>query len=293
MQTPCLHCGALNRPQAKFCTVCGQALAGLAAQPHLAPPTIGLSSANPPRLVMASGQAFSLSTPVVLIGREACDVLITTDGRISRQHARLEQTAVGWQIVDLNSANGTFVNGLRLTGGQQCPLKPGDLIVAGDTTLVFDPPPGLPLPAQPVAPPTPYSPPVTPLQPFVPAAPQVQWRQWPTLPQVEGRVAYIDSAPHMEKKPIAGKLAAAGCLALIAPILIFLPFVTGSDIAVRDMRIEDRSTGQPVAVRIKGDMIGSINTGDVVAVWARLQRGVLEMVQAHNYTTDQPVQVKR
>jgi hypothetical protein len=293
MQTPCPDCGALNRPQAKFCTVCGRSLAALSAQPHLAPPTIGLSSANPPRLVLASGQAFSLSTPVALIGREACDVLIATDGRISRQHARLEQTAAGWQIVDLNSANGTFVNELKLTGGQPCPLKPGDQIVAGDTTLVFDPPPGLPVPVRPVAPPMPYSPPVASPQPFTPAAPQVQWCQWPTPPQVEGRVAYIDSAPHMEKKPIAGKLAAAGCLALIAPILIFLPFVTGNDIAVRDMRIEDRNTGQPVAVRIKGDMIGSINTGDMVAVWARLERGVLEMVQAHNYTTGQPVQVKR
>ena len=292
MQIPCSHCGALNRPQAKFCIVCGQSLAALAVQPHLAPPTIGLSSAHAPRLVMASGQAFSLSTPVALIGREACDVLIATDGRISRQHARLEQTASGWQIVDLNSVNGTCVNGLKLIGGQSCPLKPGDQIVVGDTTLVFDPPPGAPAPVQPVAPPLSYSPLVGLPQPFAPAA-QIQWQQWPTAPQVEGRVTFIEPSPHMEQKPIAGKLALAGCLVLIAPYLAWLPFVGGNQVAVRDVRVEDRNTGLQVNVRIRGDMIGSINTGDAVAIWARLERGVLEMVQTHNCTTGQPVHVKR
>jgi hypothetical protein len=254
---------------------------------------MGLATVSAPRLVTASGQVFTLQAPVVIIGREACDVLIVTDHRISRQHARLEQAASGWQIVDLNSANGTFVNGLKLAGGYPCPLQPGDQIVVGDTTLVFEPPPGAPASVGPI---TPLAPPVSQAglpQPFAPATPPVQWRQWTQPPQVEGRVIYIDPSPHMEKKPIGGKLAIAGILALIAPILIWLPFVTGNEIAVRDMRIEDRNTDQQTNVRIKGDMMGSINTGDVVAIWARQERGVLEMLRAHNYTTDQPVSVKR
>jgi hypothetical protein len=264
----------------------------MSLQPRQAPPTIGISSANTPRLTAACGQVFSLDTPVVLVGREACDVLMATDRRISRQHARLEQTASGWQIVDLNSSNGTFVNGLKLGPNQPCPLKPGDQIIAGDTTFVFETSPGLSVPVQSSAMPMPQIPGVL-ATCLAPASPQAQWRQWQPSPQVEGRVIYIDPSPHMEKKPIAGKLAAAGCLALIAPFLIFLPFVTGNEIAVRDMRVEDRDTGQQMAVRIRGDMLGSINTGDVVAVWARLERGVLEMCQAHNYTTDQPVRVKQ
>jgi hypothetical protein len=109
---------------------------------------------------------------------------------------------------------------------------------------------------------------------------------------VEGRVVYIDPSPHMEQKSILGKAVLAGCLAIIFAPLAFLPFVTRSEVAVRDMRIEDRDTGQQVGVRIRGDMLGSINTGDVLAVWARSEHGVLSMNNAFNYTTQQPVRIK-
>jgi hypothetical protein len=47
------------------------------------------------------------------IGRAPdCDIKIGTDGSmVSRQHARLVRTATGWDVIDLGSQNGTFVNG--------------------------------------------------------------------------------------------------------------------------------------------------------------------------------------
>jgi pSer/pThr/pTyr-binding forkhead associated (FHA) protein len=38
-------------------------------------------------------------------------------------------------VMDMNSANGTYVNGTRVT---QCALRPGDQIRIGPVTLVFE-----------------------------------------------------------------------------------------------------------------------------------------------------------
>src|SRR5687768_3141117 len=38
------------------------------------------------------------------------------DERVSREHATVEWQAGGWRIVDLESRNGTFVDGARLAG---------------------------------------------------------------------------------------------------------------------------------------------------------------------------------
>ncbi|MBU0490489.1 MAG: FHA domain-containing protein, partial [Chloroflexi bacterium] len=50
------------------------------------------------------------------------------------QHARLDWAGHAWVIRDLNSRNGTYVNGARVTSQ---PVRPGDQIVVGQTVLVF------------------------------------------------------------------------------------------------------------------------------------------------------------
>ena len=42
-----------------------------------------------------------------------------------------------WVIRDLNSTNGTYVNGVRVTSGASEALRPGDQILVGQTVLVF------------------------------------------------------------------------------------------------------------------------------------------------------------
>jgi ABC-type multidrug transport system ATPase subunit len=54
---------------------------------------------------------------------------------VSRQHARLERTPDGPLLRDLNSTNGTFVNGERLT--QPRPLQEGDAVQIGPFTLIY------------------------------------------------------------------------------------------------------------------------------------------------------------
>jgi pSer/pThr/pTyr-binding forkhead associated (FHA) protein len=71
------------------------------------------------------------------IGRgDECDVAIPDDVSLSRVHARLDRQAEHWVLMDLDSTNGTFVNGERI---REVRLQPGDLIELGDTRLRFLP----------------------------------------------------------------------------------------------------------------------------------------------------------
>ena len=68
---------------------------------------------------------------------------LADDDEISRSHARISLDRSGFcAIEDLGSTNGTFVNGLRVTGPQT--LSVGDTIEVGGTTLVVR---ELPIPA--------------------------------------------------------------------------------------------------------------------------------------------------
>jgi FHA domain/DUF1707 SHOCT-like domain len=69
------------------------------------------------------------------IGRDAsCDLTIT-DMTVSRLHARLDRTPDGWLLSDLESTNGTRVNGWRVRG--KVPVRVGDLVSFGSLEVVF------------------------------------------------------------------------------------------------------------------------------------------------------------
>lgn len=77
-----------------------------------------------------------LDGPRLAIGRDGSnDIVLPDDLRVSRHHAVLERLAAGWSVSDLDSTNGTFVNGQELT--QPRPLYPGDEIEVGATLLVY------------------------------------------------------------------------------------------------------------------------------------------------------------
>lgn len=81
-----------------------------------------------------AGQSFPLS-PGATIGRDpAAAIAIGADSKASRNHARFVPEAGGWAIEDMNSTNGTFVNGQRIT---RVALAPGDTIVVGSSTLRY------------------------------------------------------------------------------------------------------------------------------------------------------------
>src|SRR2546422_435139 len=83
------------------------------------------------------GQRLSVKTPVVNIGRADYNDLVVPDPSVSTSHAKLQPRAGVWVLVDLDSTNGTFVDGERVKG--EAPLAPGATVRFGDVQLVFEP----------------------------------------------------------------------------------------------------------------------------------------------------------
>lgn len=77
-----------------------------------------------------------LDVEAVALGRAATNALCYPDDvGLSRQHMVIEKVGTDWAVRDLNSKNGTIVNGNRITGPVS--LRPGDRISAGHLTIEF------------------------------------------------------------------------------------------------------------------------------------------------------------
>jgi hypothetical protein len=63
------------------------------------------------------------------------DLCLKEDGRVSRQHAVIHRAPTAYILTDLESANGTFLNGVML--GEPTVLHSGDVIRVGHTELTF------------------------------------------------------------------------------------------------------------------------------------------------------------
>lgn len=74
------------------------------------------------------GKVFDVTTQLTHIGRGAHNDIVLDDDAVSESHAKLQFRDQRWYIIDLDSTNGTYVNGERLTG---------ELQIHGDTELRF------------------------------------------------------------------------------------------------------------------------------------------------------------
>lgn len=88
-----------------------------------------------------AGQRYALTAPALTMGRGADNDLVLEEPAASRHHARLERTSQGWQLIDLASTNGTFVNGQKLVSHDPYLLRPQDRIAIGGTVLLVQPDP--------------------------------------------------------------------------------------------------------------------------------------------------------
>lgn len=72
-----------------------------------------------------------LDQAVITIGRQADNRIVLPAEGISRHHARLQATALGWELMDLGGVNGTFINDRRLRVDDPTPILPGSRIRIG------------------------------------------------------------------------------------------------------------------------------------------------------------------
>jgi hypothetical protein len=79
-------------------------------------------------------EKYALEAPTVTLGRGLESDIRLKDIKSSRRHCQIVKTGSGYQCVDLNSGNGTYVNGVQI---KQQSLQPGDKIQIGSTTITF------------------------------------------------------------------------------------------------------------------------------------------------------------
>jgi pSer/pThr/pTyr-binding forkhead associated (FHA) protein len=82
-----------------------------------------------------AGRSFPIgSKSVQILGRGASTDITIWDIRSSRAHCRIDKLPDGYQISDLNSSNGTTVNGKKITTHH---LAEGDEVQIGSTVMKF------------------------------------------------------------------------------------------------------------------------------------------------------------
>jgi ABC transport system ATP-binding/permease protein len=75
-----------------------------------------------------------LGAPVITIGRAPDNTVVLNHAQVSSHHARLEQVANGYRILDQSSTNHVYVNAQRIT---QQMLTPGDEVRIGPFKLTY------------------------------------------------------------------------------------------------------------------------------------------------------------
>ena len=78
---------------------------------------------------------FSLQDEGKTIGRAPGNDIVLDNLLVSGHHARIDQAGRDYVLTDLQSKNGTYVNGARITSAK---LKHGDQILVGKHILVFE-----------------------------------------------------------------------------------------------------------------------------------------------------------
>ncbi|MEO1174725.1 MAG: FHA domain-containing protein, partial [Myxococcota bacterium] len=81
-----------------------------------------------------TGRRHSISGDEALIGRSSRCTIVLAEPSVSRQHARIERRPDGFYVVDLESGNGTFVNGQRVAEER---IFSGDEVTFGNGTFQF------------------------------------------------------------------------------------------------------------------------------------------------------------
>lgn len=104
-----------------------------------------------PRLVAQSqefeGKSFDLTGPEITVGRVADNKIQIEHASVSGHHAVLKLDSLDYVIKDLDSTNGTRINGERIT---QQKLRRNDILRLGNIELLYDSehaPPGQPMPS--------------------------------------------------------------------------------------------------------------------------------------------------
>jgi hypothetical protein len=120
-ERPCPSCGRVMLPTWTKCRFCGATAAEQRAE---------LEFVSGPLV----GQTVGLDRDVTTIGSVAGNTVLLTDTGVSRKHIGIKRVDSGYELADLGSTNGVYVNGEKVARRK---LEVGDVIRVGTTEIVF------------------------------------------------------------------------------------------------------------------------------------------------------------
>ena len=120
-ERPCPSCGRIMLPTWTKCRFCGATAAEQRAE---------LEFVSGPLV----GQTVGLDRDVTTIGSVAGNTVLLTDTGVSRKHIGIKRVDGGYELADLGSTNGVYVNGEKVARRK---LEVGDVIRVGTTEIVF------------------------------------------------------------------------------------------------------------------------------------------------------------
>jgi hypothetical protein len=82
----------------------------------------------------AAGQMYSIPADGATLGRSSVCTIPIEDGKLSRHHCRFLFRANKLHVTDMDSSNGTVVNGATIQ--EETRLNPGDQILVGDSVIL-------------------------------------------------------------------------------------------------------------------------------------------------------------
>ena len=145
----CTRCGHPNKDEARYCANCGATLHGETTL-GIAPLEVegeGSTDFPFPEDELEAGQAlllvkhgpnagstFLIEKDSTSVGRSPESDIFLDDVTVSRKHAEVRRQGGGFQVHDLGSLNGTYVNRERV---EMTTLASGDEIQIGKFKLVF------------------------------------------------------------------------------------------------------------------------------------------------------------
>jgi hypothetical protein len=147
--TACDRCGYDNPLGARFCMSCGEVLDDrTAVQERTASydPALDTGSATAEEEALEAvamlvvqkgakrGSRIALDEDLITVGRHPESDIFLDDVTVSRRHAELRKVGAGFEVVDVGSLNGTYVNKDRV---EQALLSNGDELQVGKFKLVY------------------------------------------------------------------------------------------------------------------------------------------------------------
>ena len=130
----CSACGAPVKPGWVRCPSCGGetrrggARGGGGAAPHVGPAVLEFSKGP------LTGRTFPLERDVTTIGSVEGNSVVLQDTGVSRKHVGIRKVDGGFELADLGSTNGVFVNGEKSARRR---LVAGDVIRIGTSEALF------------------------------------------------------------------------------------------------------------------------------------------------------------